>query len=863
MHNPPVASSSFGPDTGKQESHLFQRSSQRVSLKDDSDDEHPIGPPKLSNFGSALLFDKENHTPTGTRLQRDPAAADLRKSVAFQDISTGCQRPSQAPLSRNLSLNSMSNTNNTFGASYPSYNSEDPSQSTLFTTSRHQPSMTTVHPEPHGLDSSKSEQSSHRLRTLQHSLKEELSSRHAKRRNRRFVSSRLGLLGPAKRASSTAGLAYTDSGNDDASISQQEANVSGSSSTSGFVGNNEGYNVFLESHTGAAERRHHTPSKDSGVDYRDVDFGDLNPYQYLKKHNLPTSELPNISKIYFERQKEENRRTALRKNVVTRETLHERVASMPNVSFGAALQQREYAGASTSTSTNISNSASNSNITTRQPRRKASDTPSSAFSKSLSSPLTTSNSSTYAVAATAAKHPYIDHPQQKYDTPPATDTPIHKKREALANIDTNSQRHSHAQTKMHRSSAASLRNEVHQHRQQQLGSQQEFLHRRAPPPPPPPPSLPTDSDRRGGLTKAARVETVPLKPPATGSLESQASLDPHARRKPTIQVNGTEYEKMELLGRGGSSKVYKVRTPNNKVYALKRVAFDEFDESSVDGFKGEIELLKKLENQPRVVRLVDYEMAHGVLFVVMECGDHDLSSILAHRASLPLDIEFVRYHAQEMLRCVKVVHDADIVHSDLKPANFVFVKGILKIIDFGIANAVPDHTVNIYRETQIGTPNYMAPEALVAMNYAQGQPHQQNRWKVGKPSDIWSCGCILYQMIYGRPPYGGFQGQNRLLAIMNPEVKIVYPEKTPSGDVVPRTALDTMKACLERNPDKRCTVDEVLNGAFIRPVSVTHFFVRDLIKNAVKYGSEQREVSSEKVEELADDVWNRLAEFRL
>ena len=232
------------------------------------------------------------------------------------------------------------------------------------------------------------------------------------------------------------------------------------------------------------------------------------------------------------------------------------------------------------------------------------------------------------------------------------------------------------------------------------------------------------------VNKEEYLNREPPKPRATKRVEILEPKPSQGQsRKNVVKVNDVEYEKVELLGRGGSSKVYKVRDRSNNVYALKRVVFDEFDDSSVSGFKGEIELLKKLENQNRVVQLVDHEMEHGVLYLIMECGDHDLSRILNHRAGMPLDMEFVRYHAREMLRCVKVVHDSGIVHSDLKPANFVFVKGILKIIDFGIANAVPDHTVNIYRENQIGTPNYMAPEALVAMNYTQDDEkyQQQNR----------------------------------------------------------------------------------------------------------------------------------------
>ena len=65
-----------------------------------------------------------------------------------------------------------------------------------------------------------------------------------------------------------------------------------------------------------------------------------------------------------------------------------------------------------------------------------------------------------------------------------------------------------------------------------------------------------------------------------------------------------------------------------------------------------------------------------------------------------------------MLECVKVVHDAGIVHTDLKPANFVLVKGALKLIDFGIAKAIPNDTTNIARDQQIGTLSYMSPEAL-------------------------------------------------------------------------------------------------------------------------------------------------------
>ena len=101
-----------------------------------------------------------------------------------------------------------------------------------------------------------------------------------------------------------------------------------------------------------------------------------------------------------------------------------------------------------------------------------------------------------------------------------------------------------------------------------------------------------------------------------------------------------------------------------------------------------------------------------------------------------------------MLQAVQIVHDEKIVHSDLKPANFVLVKGQLKLIDFGIANAIANDTTNIQRDHQIGTLNYMSPEAIEL-------PEGTRRLKVGRASDVWSLGCILYQMIAGRFAFVG------------------------------------------------------------------------------------------------------------
>ena len=342
------------------------------------------------------------------------------------------------------------------------------------------------------------------------------------------------------------------------------------------------------------------------------------------------------------------------------------------------------------------------------------------------------------------------------------------------------------------------------------------------------------------VTKPKKLQSIMKKPEARKPQHYEEYTVPLApdpilseSTKSHFVVNGVQYKRIELIGRGASSKVFKIlNEKTGQVFAMKKVKLKGQDPSVVDGYVNEISLLKKLVHHERIIRMFDAEinLKEGMMLMVLEYGEIDLAHLLKrNESSHPacatlLSMNFIRNYWEQMLQAVQAIHDQNIIHSDLKPANFLLVEGCLKLIDFGIAKTIPNDTTNIQRDHQSGTANYMAPEAILFVERGDGK--REGYVKIGRASDVWSLGCILYQFVYGFPPFANMGLVQKLHCIVDPKHVIPFPEinasnasqdATNENASATRVVVDILKGCLKRDAKQRPSISELLDHPFLHP----------------------------------------------
>ncbi|XP_077287853.1 dual specificity protein kinase monopolar spindle 1 [Arctopsyche grandis] len=278
----------------------------------------------------------------------------------------------------------------------------------------------------------------------------------------------------------------------------------------------------------------------------------------------------------------------------------------------------------------------------------------------------------------------------------------------------------------------------------------------------------------------------------------------------TIFIRGKCYTILGKLGSGGSSDVLKVMdAEDSSMYAVKCVNLS-VNQSIAESYVNEIKLLKQLQGSDRVITMYNYEFIkqQKILYVLLEMGDVDLSSLLKsyriREKSLPFPI-LIGYWT-EMLTAVNHIHQNGIIHSDLKPANFLLVHGRLKLIDFGIASSLNMDATSVMKDATMGTFNYISPEAIAVNNCGNATA------KISYKSDVWSLGCILYSMIYGRTPFSHLTNvYGKIAALLNPNQVIEYP----SIKDVPQVLMKALQWCLTYDVKKRPSVQDLINLPYI------------------------------------------------
>ena len=247
----------------------------------------------------------------------------------------------------------------------------------------------------------------------------------------------------------------------------------------------------------------------------------------------------------------------------------------------------------------------------------------------------------------------------------------------------------------------------------------------------------------------------------------------------------------KVIGRGGMGVVYLARdTKLDRSVAIKSLPSGLLSSSTARSrFRREAKLLASM-NHPNIAVIYDIiEHDEGLTYLILE---YVPGQTLARRiAKEPLELEQALSIARQIAEAVSAAHEKGVVHRDLKPGNInITPDDRVKVLDFGLAKTIISEgkggeTTATRPYRVIGTPAYMSPEQ------ACGKP-------IDKRSDIWSFGCLMYEMLTGQVPFDGDTATEIIARII---------ERQPDWDLLPNETPENvrilLRRCLEKNQDER------------------------------------------------------------
>jgi tRNA A-37 threonylcarbamoyl transferase component Bud32 len=244
-----------------------------------------------------------------------------------------------------------------------------------------------------------------------------------------------------------------------------------------------------------------------------------------------------------------------------------------------------------------------------------------------------------------------------------------------------------------------------------------------------------------------------------------------------------KYQIVRNLGSGGMAVIYLVRDPADKLFAMKILnsTFVEESEAS-ERFEREARVIRKMRH-PRIISVFDFgRTSDGRPFYVMEFVEGECLLSLLER-EVRLNAADTCTVGLQICDAMAHAHNLGIIHRDLKPSNIILLSGSkeypeVKIVDFGIAKLNQSWDQMESRLTQegqiLGSPAYMSPEQCLGN-------------EIDHRSDIYSIGCVLYQLLCGAPPFWA----EHSLALLYKQVNEEPPSAIPSP-------VETISAKLEK-----------------------------------------------------------------
>lgn len=278
----------------------------------------------------------------------------------------------------------------------------------------------------------------------------------------------------------------------------------------------------------------------------------------------------------------------------------------------------------------------------------------------------------------------------------------------------------------------------------------------------------------------------------------------------TVKKGVQDFSFGRILGEGSYSTVYLASDrQTRKEYAIKVLEKRHIiKEKKVKYVNIEKNTLNRLTEHPGIVRLYYTFQDEASLYYVLDlCNGGELLGTLKKTGTF--DVDCTRFYGAQILDSIKYMHSRGVIHRDLKPENVLLDEHMhIKITDFGTAKLLPDPREprpadgsggpnplqdNSRSASFVGTAEYVSPELLMDKS-------------ASKASDLWAYGCIIYQLLAGRPPFKGASEYLTFQKIVNLEYEFPYG--------FPPAARDLVERCLVLDPARRLTIEHIMNHEF-------------------------------------------------